>query len=82
MYSDKSVQIQDHYIYHFEKGYMDSFIKVNGIIVDQFQFRWYSKDYIESIAKKEGFFLEALIGEFNGSVWNEQSSNQIWFWRK
>lgn len=82
MYSDESIQIVDHYIYHFEEGYMDCAIKINGIVADQFLFRWCSKDCIEHAAKKAGFVLEALMGEFDGSTWNEQSGNQIWVWRK
>ncbi len=82
MYSDNSTRIEDHYNYHFEKGYMDCAIKVNGVVVDQFQFRWCSKDCIGNAAKKVGFSLEVLMGEFDGSAWNEQSGNQIWVWRK
>lgn len=82
MYCDDMVKIEDHYIYNFEKEYMDCKVKVNGVVADQFRFRWYSKEYIGTIAEKSGFILENLMGEFDGSAWNEQSGNQIWVWRK
>ncbi len=82
MYSDDRVRIEDHYLYNFEKEYMDCTIKVNGTVADQFCFRWYSKECIGSAAQKAGFILESLMGEFDGSVWNEESGNQIWVWRK
>lgn len=82
MYRDKMVKIEDNYIYDFEKGRMDCRIKVNGIVADQFIFRWYSIEEIGNTAREAGFILEKLMGEFDGSEWNEQSSNQIWLWRK
>lgn len=82
MYYDGTVKIEDHYLYHFEEEYMDCSIKVNGEVVDQFQFRWYSRECIGKSAEEAGFILEDLMGEFDGSVWNEQSGNQIWIWRK
>lgn len=82
MYCDHAVKIEDHYIYDFENEYMDCTIKVNGSVTDQFRFRWYSIECIGSAAEKAGFTLEKLMGEFDGSVWNEQSGNQIWVWRK
>lgn len=82
MYSGDGVKIEDHYLYNFEKEYMDCTIKVNGAAADQFRFRWYSRECIGNAAKRAGFILEALMGEFDGSVWNDQSGNQIWVWRK
>lgn len=82
MYCDDKVKIEDHYIYHFEKEYMDCTIKVNDAVADQFQFRWYSKECIGNVAEETGFILDTLMGEFDGSVWSEQSGNQIWVWRK
>lgn len=82
MYCDDTVKIEDHYIYHFDREYMDCIIKVNGAVADQFQFRWYSRECIGNAAQKAGFILDTLMGEFDGSIWNEQSGNQIWVWRK
>lgn len=82
MYCDDEVKIEDHYLYNFEKGYMDCTIKVNDVATDQFRFRWYSKEDIKSAAEKAGFILESLMGEFDGSAWNKESGNQIWVWRK
>lgn len=82
MYCDDTVKIEDHYVYDFEKEYMDCKIKVNGMVEDQFLFRWYSKEYIGKAAEEAGFVLEKLMGEFDGSAWSEQSGNQIWMWRK
>lgn len=82
MYDNGTVRIEDHYIYHFEEQYMDCFIKVDGVVSDGFQFRWYSKEHLGCAAAEAGFTLERLMGEFDGSAWNEQSSNQIWVWRK
>lgn len=82
MYCDDKVKIEDHYIYHFEKEYMDCMIKVNDVVTDQFQFRWYSKECIGNVAEETGFILDILMGEFDGSIWSEQSGNQIWVWRK
>lgn len=82
MYRDDTVKIEDHYLYHFEDGYMDCSIKVNGAAVDGFRFRWYSKECLGQAAEKAGFVLERLIGEFDGSVWDQGSGNQIWIWKK
>lgn len=82
MYCDDMTKIEDHYFYHFKDGYMDCSIKVNGTAVDGFRFRWCSKESLEQAAVKAGFVLERLIGEFDGSAWEQASSNQIWIWRK
>lgn len=82
MYCDERIKIEDHYIYHFESESMDCTIKVNGAVADKFRFRWYSKECIGIGAERVGFTLENLLGEFDGSAWNEQSGNQIWVWRK
>lgn len=82
MYCDDRVKIEDHYLYDFKREYLDCIIKVNGIVADQFRFRWYSRECIGNAAEKAGFILEELMGEFDGSAWNEQSGNQIWVWRK
>ena len=82
MYCDDTVKIEDHYYYHFEEGYMDCVIKVNGVAADGFRFRWYAKECLGQAAERAGFVLERLIGEFDGSAWNQESGNQIWLWRK
>lgn len=82
MYRDDTVKIEDHYHYHFEEGYMDCVIKVNGAVADGFRFRWYAKESLGQAAAKAGFVLKRLIGEFDGSAWNQESGNQIWFWKK
>lgn len=82
MYCDDTIKIEDHYLYHFDEGCMDCTIKVNGIAVDGFRFRWYSKECLEQAAVKAGFVLERLIGDFDGSAWDQESDNQIWIWKK
>lgn len=82
MYCDDRVKIEDHYLYNFEREYMDCTIKVNGAVADQFRFRWYSRECIGNAAEKAGFIQESLMGEFDGSAWNRESGNQIWVWRK
>lgn len=82
MYRDGTVKIDDHYLYHFEDGYMDCSIKVNDAVVDGFRFRWYPKERLGRAAEEAGFVLEELLGEFDGSAWERASGNQIWIWRK
>lgn len=82
MYCDDVVKIEDHYHYHFEACYMDCIIKVNGVAVDGFRFRWYTKECLSQAAARAGFLTEKLLGEFDGSAWHQESGNQIWLWRK
>lgn len=82
MYRSGTVNIADHYDYHFEEGYMDCVVKVNGVAADGFRFRWYAKERLGQAAAEAGFVLEKLLGEFDGSAWSQESGNQIWLWRK
>lgn len=82
MYRDDSVSISDKYIYDFDAGKMYCTVSVNGRAAVNFDFRWISPDEIRGIYPECGFFLEALLGDFDGSLWTPQSKNQIWILRR
>jgi len=82
MYQDDEVTIEDIYNYFFEREYMHSMVLVNDIEFESFDFRWISPKKIKNYAQKTGFEVYSLMGEFDGTPWNESSFEQIWCLRK
>ena len=82
MYKDSVLSIYDNYSYDFEHKTMDCKVFVNDILFEQFDFRWLTPEDIYKSVKHSGFNVLSLMGEFDGSVWTEQSFEQIWFLRK
>lgn len=82
MYEDAELKIKDCYYYDFEHGMMECFVKVNEACVEHFKFRWIEPETIREIAVRVGFYVENLLGEFDGSEFSEDSFNQIWILRK
>lgn len=82
MYEDEKEIIADHYIYDFNRGLMDCSIKRNDVIVQKFMFRWIEPATINKIAKKTGFVVQSIYGDFDKRPWNHESVNQIWVLRK
>lgn len=82
MYKDSETAICDRYCYNFEENKMWCDVKVNEKICEGFEFRWMSPELIKGAAEKSGFEIASLMGDFDGSVWSEGSTEQIWLLRK
>lgn len=82
MYQDNELVIKDLYNYYFEKGYMHCQVIVNDCVFESFDFRWISPSVIMQCAQKSGFEIYRVMGEFDGTSWNENSYEQIWCLKK
>ena len=82
MYQDDKMTIKDLYHYNFARGYLHCQVLVNDQVVESFDFRWLDPDAIRSYAHKIGFEIYTVLGEFDGSPWDEHAFEQIWLLRK
>ncbi len=82
MYEKDGIRIYDHYLYDFERERMKCSVKRNGAVIGEFLFRWIKPDIIRSAALQAGFHIQKLYGDFDGSLWTEESDNQIWVLQK
>jgi hypothetical protein len=78
MYSDSLNTIVDRYRYDFSKCLMHCVVKCNDRVVTTFDFRWFSPKSLKLAFKNQGFVCQALYGDFDKSLWNHNSPNQIW----
>lgn len=82
MYRKDGLEICDRYHYDFQKGSLQCQIFINGICVEQFEFRWMETELIRRHAAAAGFRVEKLLGDYDGSLWDPCSTEQIWILRK
>ncbi|MBR4319817.1 MAG: class I SAM-dependent methyltransferase [Oscillospiraceae bacterium] len=82
MYQDDKIVIEDRYHYDFEREFMHCQVIVNHQVYEEFDFRWLSPSIIRHYARKAGFEINSIMGEFDGTPWNENSYEQIWCLKK
>ena len=82
MYQDAEMTIWDCYQYDFQNKIMHCKVIVNDVLFENFDFRWIEPQEIELNAKQVGFEVLLRMGEFDGSMWNSNSYEQIWLLRK
>lgn len=82
MYKDDDMTIYDRYIYDFDARIMHCNVFVNDVIFESFDFRWLEPIEIERAACRAGFYVQSLLGDFDGSAWTKHSYEQIWLLRK
>ena len=82
MYEEAGLKITDRYRYDFLGHMMHCTISVNGSVTTRFNFRWIDTEEIREIYPKYGFCCEKLMGDFSGSTWTPESSDQIWVLRR
>ena len=82
MYKNDVIEINDFYKYDFQNKIMHCQIKVNGKVKARFDFRWIKPDEVRKICQTHGFRIENLYGDFDGSVFQTDSPEQIWVLKK
>lgn len=82
MYSRYGTEICDCYHYNFAKGTLRCQVFVNDVCAEEFDFRWMEPDLIRNYAVAAGFRVEKLLGDYDGSLWTADASEQIWILRK
>lgn len=81
-YEDAEVTITDSFQCDFEKNLMRVEAFVNGERRISFVAHWHERAEMETHAKRAGFEVLSLMGNFDASPWTEQSPEQIWFLKK
>jgi len=81
-YQDPEVTISDRFQCDFNRNLMHIQLFMNNVLHTSLTVRWRETGEIKAHAEQAGLEILSLMGDFDGSVWTEQSPEQIWFFRK
>ena len=82
MFAENGCLIEDYYEYDFVKQIMNCKIYMNDNPISHFMFCYHEPEYYIKLLEKVGFTIEKIYGEFDGSLFNTNSCNQIYICRK
>ena len=82
MYEDEDTRIVNRDYVDLRSKTMRCTVEVNGVVAEDFDFRWIEPDTIRALLPRCGFVCEKLYGDFDYADWDAWSPNQIWVLRK
>ena len=82
MYNSNDTLIEDYYEYDFQNQIMNCKIYLDGVVQSTFKFSYNEPQYYIDLLAESHFVIEAMYGDFDGSLFNEQSFSQIYICKK
>jgi SAM-dependent methyltransferase len=76
------VLIWDRYNYDYANKMLHAKTFVDGKLLMDYDFRWFDPCEVYAAFIQESFVLEALLGDFDNSIWTKDAPNQIWIIRR
>lgn len=82
MFKSNDTLIEDYYDYDFPNKLMNCKIYVNGKVQSKFKFSYNDPPYYTDLLKECHFIIDTLYGDFDNSLYNEESFSQIYICKK